>query len=127
MNAPTFEEVRQRTYDVLAKVQEKLRSDWLYDDQGPSHEQVEALHEARKHVAAARAALLKAARVPGSVVPEQVAHTELRLGGVEAEEAGADVPVGAGNVADRRPGQRRRFTGRPLRTASFDEQASGGQ
>jgi len=67
MIAPAFEEVRQRSYDVLAKVQEKLRSnDWLYDDQGPSHEQVAALEEARKHVAAARAALSKAARVQRS-------------------------------------------------------------
>lgn len=34
MIAPAFEEVSQRFYDVLVKVQEKLRSDWLYDDQG---------------------------------------------------------------------------------------------
>jgi hypothetical protein len=80
MNAPAFEEVRQQSYDILAKAQQKLQSDWLYDDQGPSHEQVEALDEARKHVAAARAALSKAARVPVSVVPEQLAQTKLRLG-----------------------------------------------
>jgi hypothetical protein len=76
MTAPAFEEVRQRSYDVLAKVQNKLRSDWLYDDQGPTHEQVEALDEARKHVAAARAALSKAARVPDSALPEQVAQDQ---------------------------------------------------
>jgi hypothetical protein len=76
MIAPAFEEVRQRSYDVLEKVQEKLRSDdWFYDDQGPTHEQVEALDQARKHVAAARAALTKAAQ-PAPVVPEQVAQTQ---------------------------------------------------
>ena len=76
MVGPAFEEVRQRSYDVLAKVQEKLRSDWLYDDHGPNHEQVEALDEARRHVAAARAALSKAAKVPASVLPEQVAREQ---------------------------------------------------
>ena len=76
MIAPAFEEVRQRSYDVLEKVQEKLRSDWLYDDPGPTHEQVEALDEARRHVAAARAALTRAAHVPASVVPEQVAQNQ---------------------------------------------------
>jgi hypothetical protein len=71
MVAPAFEEVRQRSDDVLAKVQEKLRSDWFYDEQGPSHEQVEALGEARKHVAAARAALSKAALGTVSAPPAQ--------------------------------------------------------
>jgi hypothetical protein len=76
MNPPAFEEVRQRSYDVLVQVQQKLRSDWLYDDQGPTHEQVAALDEARRHVAAARAALSKAAQVPVSVLPEQVAQNQ---------------------------------------------------
>jgi hypothetical protein len=74
MVAPAFEEVRQRAYDGLVQVHEKLRSDWLYDDQGPTHEQVEALDEARKHVAAARAALSKAAAVPVPLAPGQVAE-----------------------------------------------------
>jgi hypothetical protein len=61
-----FEEVRQRSYDVLAKVQEKLRSDWVHDDTGPSHEQVQAMEEARRHLAAAKAALSKAAPPAGA-------------------------------------------------------------
>jgi hypothetical protein len=77
MTAPAFEEVRQRSYDVLVKVQEKLGSDdWFYDDLGPSHEQVEALAEARKHVAAARAALSKAAILQSPVAPEHVAQNQ---------------------------------------------------
>lgn len=56
----SFEEVRKRSYDVLGKIQEKLRSDWLYEDHGPSHDQVEALKEASRHIAAAKAALAKA-------------------------------------------------------------------
>jgi hypothetical protein len=56
-----FEEVRQRSYDVLGLVQEKLRSDWVHDDTGPSHEQAQAMEEARRHLAAAKAALARAA------------------------------------------------------------------
>ncbi|HEX9229362.1 MAG TPA: hypothetical protein VF885_22415 [Arthrobacter sp.] len=61
-----FEEVRQRSYEVLGLVQEKLRSDWIHDDTGPSHEQVQAMDEARKHLAAAKAALARAAGTPGT-------------------------------------------------------------
>lgn len=62
--AESFEDVRKRSFDVLEKIQSKFRSDWLYDDQGPSHEQVESLKEAGRHVAAAKAALARAALAP---------------------------------------------------------------
>lgn len=59
----TFESVRQRSYDILGIVQEKLRSDWVHDVHGPDHGQIQALEDARKHLAAAKAALARAAAI----------------------------------------------------------------
>lgn len=61
MGDMTFESVRQRSYDILGIVQEKLRSDWVHEAHGPDHEQITALEDARRHLAAAKAALARAA------------------------------------------------------------------
>jgi hypothetical protein len=59
--AASFEDVRKKSYEDLGDVQETLRSDWIHDANGPTYEQVQALDEARRHLAAAKAALTKAA------------------------------------------------------------------
>jgi hypothetical protein len=78
----TFESVRQRSYDILGIVQEKLRSDWVHDVHGPDHEQIQALEDARRHLAAAKAALARAARTPhpSAKIPESVSTGSRRFG-----------------------------------------------
>lgn len=58
---PTFDEIRSNAFAMLGDVEDELRSDWR-DGTGPSHEQGEALREARRAIAQAKAALDRAAR-----------------------------------------------------------------
>lgn len=57
---PTFEEIRVRAYGLLGDAEDVLRSDWR-PDAGPSRAQALAMHAARKHIAAAKTALNRAA------------------------------------------------------------------
>lgn len=58
---PTFEEMRRNAFALLGDAQDELRSDWR-PGTGPSREQGEAVQVARRHIAAAKAALDEAAR-----------------------------------------------------------------
>lgn len=53
---PTFEKMRQTAYRLLGDASNELRSDW-HPQFGPSDKQYAGLHEAMRHIAAARQAL----------------------------------------------------------------------
>lgn len=57
---PTFEEIRRRAFGEIGDVLDTLRSDWL-PGHGPDDDQADALHEARRLLADAKAALDRAA------------------------------------------------------------------
>lgn len=61
MQLPTFEEMRRNAHRLLGDAQDELRSDWA-PGTGPTDKQADAVIEARKHIAKAKAALDKAAR-----------------------------------------------------------------
>jgi hypothetical protein len=58
---PTFEEMRSNAFAMLGDVEDELRSDWR-EGAGPNHEQAEALRDARRAIAQAKAALDEAGR-----------------------------------------------------------------
>lgn len=58
---PTFDEMRSNAFALLGDVEDELRSDWR-EGSGPTHEQAEALQEARRAIREAKAALDKAGR-----------------------------------------------------------------
>ncbi|MFI7468169.1 hypothetical protein [Nonomuraea sp. NPDC049646] len=58
---PTFEQMRRNAHRLLGDAQDELRSDWA-SGTGPTDKQAAAAAEARKHIAAAKAALDRAAR-----------------------------------------------------------------
>lgn len=57
---PTFDEIRSNAFAMLGDVGDELRSDWRAGA-GPSSEQAEALRDAWRAVAQAKAALDRAA------------------------------------------------------------------
>ena len=57
---PTFEDMRRRAYPLLGDVEDELRSDWR-PGTGPTREQAQAAHEARKFIRQAKDALNQAA------------------------------------------------------------------
>lgn len=57
---PTFEQMRRNAHRLLADAQDELRSDWA-SGTGPTDAQADAAAEARQHIAAAKAALDRAA------------------------------------------------------------------
>lgn len=61
MSLPTFEEMRRNAFALLGDAEDELRSDWRRGT-GPTKEQGQAAHEARQHIAAAKAALDRAGR-----------------------------------------------------------------
>lgn len=61
MPLPTFEDMRRNANRLLGDAQDELRSDWA-PGTGPTDAQADAVAEARQHIAAAKAALDKAAR-----------------------------------------------------------------
>ncbi|MET9339246.1 hypothetical protein [Nonomuraea sp. NPDC003804] len=60
MTLPTFDEMRRNAHRLLGDAQDELRSDWT--GPGPSDEQAEAMAEAVRFIAQAKAALDRAAR-----------------------------------------------------------------
>ena len=67
---PTFEDIRADAHRRLGDTQDTLRSDWR-TGHGPNDDQAEAITLARRHIAAAKAALDHAARAatrPGDPV-----------------------------------------------------------
>lgn len=60
MELPTFEDMRRAAFRLLGDAQDELRSDWRAGA-GPTRDQAVALQEAREHIAAAKAALDRAA------------------------------------------------------------------
>ena len=56
---PTFDEIRSKAFAMLGDVEDELRSDWRAGA-GPSSEQAEALPDARRAIAQAKAALDRA-------------------------------------------------------------------
>jgi hypothetical protein len=58
---PTFDDMRSNAFALLGDAEDELRSDWR-DGTGPTHEQAEALREARQAIAKAKAALDRAGR-----------------------------------------------------------------
>jgi hypothetical protein len=56
---PTCEDMRSNAFALLGDAEDELRSDWR-DGTGPTHEQAEALREARQAIAKAKAALDRA-------------------------------------------------------------------
>lgn len=56
---PTFEEMRHNAYSLLGGVQDELRTGWR-EGTGPTEQQAEALHRARKAIVEAKAALDRA-------------------------------------------------------------------
>lgn len=58
---PTFVDIRANAFALLGDVEDELRSDWR-SGTGPTHEQAEALQEARRAIREAMAALDKAGR-----------------------------------------------------------------
>lgn len=56
---PTFEEMRRNAFALLGDVEDELRSDWRAGA-GPTSEQAEALRDARRAIAQAKAALDRA-------------------------------------------------------------------
>lgn len=56
---PTFDEIRSNAFAMLGDVEDELRSDWRAGA-GPNREQAEALRDARRAVAQAKAALDRA-------------------------------------------------------------------
>lgn len=57
---PTFEDMRRNAHRLLGDAQDELRSDWR-PGTGPTSAQGDALAEARRHIAAAKEALDRAA------------------------------------------------------------------
>jgi hypothetical protein len=53
--------MRSNAFALLGDAEDELRSDWR-DGTGPTHEQAEALREARQAIAKAKAALDRAGR-----------------------------------------------------------------
>ena len=62
MSLPLFEEMRRHAHRLLGDAEDELRSDWA-PGSGPTDRQAAALSEARQHIARARAALDRAARL----------------------------------------------------------------
>jgi len=62
MSLPTFEEMRRNAYRLLGDAADELRSDWRPGAGPASTEQATARLEALSHIAAAKAALDRAAR-----------------------------------------------------------------
>lgn len=58
---PTFEEMRHNAHRMLGDTEDELRSDWS-PGSGPTAAQAQAVRDAREHIAAAKAALDRAAR-----------------------------------------------------------------
>jgi hypothetical protein len=57
---PTFEDLRFEAYGALGDVEDVLRSDWRAGH-GPTRAQADAVSDARRHIAAAKEALNRAA------------------------------------------------------------------
>jgi hypothetical protein len=58
---PTFDDIRRRAHGLLGDVQDELRSDWR-PGTGPTRAQANHVAAARRHIAAAKAALDRAGR-----------------------------------------------------------------
>jgi len=56
---PTFDDMRANAFALLGDVEDELRSDWR-PGTGPTHEQAEALQDARRAIREAKAALDRA-------------------------------------------------------------------
>ncbi|MBT1002818.1 hypothetical protein KIH31_09390 [Paenarthrobacter sp. DKR-5] len=59
MTAVEFENVCDKAFFMLEKAQERLRSDWLFDETCTAYDPIDAVAEARRHIAGAKAALLR--------------------------------------------------------------------
>lgn len=57
---PSFEDIRFDAYSALGDVEDVLRSDWRRG-YGPTPAQADAVRDARRHIAAAKEALNRAA------------------------------------------------------------------
>jgi hypothetical protein len=60
MPPTTFEDMRRNAHRLLGDAADWLRSDW-YPGTGPNTAEADAVMEARRHIAAAKAALDRAA------------------------------------------------------------------
>jgi hypothetical protein len=61
IRVPTFEDMRREAFSRLGDVEDVLRSDWR-PGTGPTWKQADAMIDAQRHIAQAKAALDKAAR-----------------------------------------------------------------